>query len=513
MSTLRILLVDDSEDEALFLEDDLLQGGYEPSLQRVDTEKDMRNALKNQEWDVIIIDYVMPYFSAPAAMQVYHDLALDIPCLIMSGQITDEKAVTMMREGARDFIPKNQRSRLLPAISRELQESRERREHKQAEKALLEVQRRHASIFQSAEIAIWEEDFSALFVHLQHLRKAGIKDLKQYLQCNPGTVLDCISLVRLIDVNPAALRMLGADNKQQLLLSLDTVFTETAVAVFAQELNAIWMGQPFFHSEAQHRRLDGEEITVMLSMPIPQEAAGFSYIPVSLLDITAYKRSQQARERIAQKNRLILDTAGEGIFGLDAKGRHTFVNPSAANMLGYTVEELIGRPSHATWHYQHPDGSDFHEQQCPIYRAMRNCKVYRGEDYFTHKNTYMFPVEFEVSPMIERGEICGAVVSFRDISQRKQGEETLLRTNRALNTLSQCNQTLIHAQDEISLLQALCQILEQAGEYAVAWVGLYRHKQHLLYPVAWGKKTAILYKVKYNIMQMMNQCLPQSPKC
>ena len=79
------------------------------------------------------------------------------------------------------------------------------------------------------------------------------------------------------------------------------------------------------------------------------------------------KSLQQSRQQF----QLILNSAREGIFGLDVDGRHTFVNPAAAEMLGYTVEELLGQPSHARWHHSKPDGSPYPEEECPIYGILK----------------------------------------------------------------------------------------------------------------------------------------------
>ncbi len=153
-NSLRVLLVDDSEDELWLLEDELIQGGYRPQLRRVDTAPQMEAALDDGEWDVLIVDYVMPAFSGPAALQIYNRRALDIPLIVVSGKMGEETAVEMMRAGAKDYIIKQNRSRLIPAIRRELEEYRSRRARLAAEQALLEARNRLAVITESARDAI-----------------------------------------------------------------------------------------------------------------------------------------------------------------------------------------------------------------------------------------------------------------------------------------------------------------------------------------------------------------------
>ena len=138
------------------------------------------------------------------------------------------------------------------------------------------------------------------------------------------------------------------------------------------------------------------------------------------------KQAEKSLERLYHQNELILNAAGEGIFGLDIYGKHTFVNPAAAQMLGYAVNELIGRHSHTLWHYKKSDGSSYPVVECPIYAAYKDGRVHhRDDEVFWRKDGTCFPVTYASTPIIEDGNIAGAVVTFRDITERKQAEEEL----------------------------------------------------------------------------------------
>jgi PAS domain S-box-containing protein len=138
------------------------------------------------------------------------------------------------------------------------------------------------------------------------------------------------------------------------------------------------------------------------------------------------KQAEELIERLYHQNELVLNAAGEGIFGLDIQGKHTFVNPVAAQMLGYTVNELIGRHSHTLWHYKKSDGSSYPVEECPIYAAYKDGKVHHKDDeVFWRKDGTCFPVAYTSTPIMEDGNIVGAVVTFRDITERKQAEEKL----------------------------------------------------------------------------------------
>jgi PAS domain S-box-containing protein len=122
---------------------------------------------------------------------------------------------------------------------------------------------------------------------------------------------------------------------------------------------------------------------------------------------------------------LILESAGEGIFGLDINGNHTFVNPMAAKLLGYKIEELIGKHSHSLWHHSHPNGEPYSGKDCYIYATLTEGTTHSGEEYFWRKDGIGFPVDFSTTPILEDDLITGAVVTFHDITERKLAEEAL----------------------------------------------------------------------------------------
>jgi len=139
-----------------------------------------------------------------------------------------------------------------------------------------------------------------------------------------------------------------------------------------------------------------------------------------------WKRVQEIFRGMEQKNRLLLQAVGEGIYGVDAEGRTTFINPAAERMLGWTGEELMGRVIHRVIHHSHQDGSIFPLKDCPIYGAFRDGEIKRvGRDWFWCKDGSGFPVEYTSTPIMDSGHPVGAVVVFKDISQRLEAEKEL----------------------------------------------------------------------------------------
>lgn len=133
---LRVLIVDDSMDDIELMLRELRRGGYEPAFERVETASAMKMMLEKQEWDIVLADHYMPFFSAIGALTQLKLSGLDIPFIIVSGSIGEDLAVSAMKAGAHDYIMKDNLARLVPAIERELIEVEERRKRRQAEEAL-----------------------------------------------------------------------------------------------------------------------------------------------------------------------------------------------------------------------------------------------------------------------------------------------------------------------------------------------------------------------------------------
>lgn len=143
---LRVLIVEDSEDDVILLLHQLKRGGYDPIFERVDTSVAMNEALSREPWDIVIADYSMPHFSATEALKLLQKSELDLPFIIVSGKIGEETAVAAMKAGAHDYIMKDKMARLIPAIERELQDAKVRQEHKQVEEALKESETKNRAL-------------------------------------------------------------------------------------------------------------------------------------------------------------------------------------------------------------------------------------------------------------------------------------------------------------------------------------------------------------------------------
>ena len=165
-------------------------------------------------------------------------------------------------------------------------------------------------------------------------------------------------------------------------------------------------------------RKDGSELPIEMSLgETPQD--GERLFTGVIRDITERKRFEEALERLSHQHEMVLEAAGEGIFGLDRHGNVTFVNPAASHMTGWSTQELLGRPMHNLLHHTKPDGTPYPSEECPIYAAFTTGTTHsRDDEVFWRKDGTSFPVEYTSTPIFENGELVGAVVTFRDITER-----------------------------------------------------------------------------------------------
>ena len=164
---LKVLIIEDSEDDTLLIIRKLEKEGYDVVFKRVDTSKEMEKALETEKWDIIISDYTMPHFSGLNALKLLKDKEMDIPFIIVSGNIGEDIAVNAMIEGAHDYIMKDNLSRLVPAINRELKDADVRRKRRKVEKALKKSEKNYRDLVDNALVGVYKTnmDGEILFIN------------------------------------------------------------------------------------------------------------------------------------------------------------------------------------------------------------------------------------------------------------------------------------------------------------------------------------------------------------
>ena len=258
---LRVLLVEDSEDDATLVLRELDRGGYDVVFEQVQTAEAMRAVLEKRSWDLVLSDFSMPAFNAPAALAVLQSTGLDIPFMVVSGTIGEESAVGALKAGAHDFLVKGKLARLVPAIERELRECKERQARRQAEQALRSSEARFRRLAESGLVGIVVGD----------------------------------AFGKIIEANDAFLSMVGRSPNE--VLTGDLVWEEIT-APEAQPQNAAAIEQLRMRGvappwETAYLLKDGARASALVGIATLEDS---NYIAVSV-DLTAQKRAEEALHR------------------------------------------------------------------------------------------------------------------------------------------------------------------------------------------------------------------------
>ncbi|MCX2980749.1 PAS domain-containing protein [Halieaceae bacterium IMCC14734] len=285
----------------------------------------------------------------------------------------------------------------------------------------------------------------------------------------PQIVVDPILDV-IIEVNQEACRLLQRDRdslKQQRVTSLFRTdlprlhaFTQEVLENtrgFCDELQIEIGGQASGVEVIGRSSQAGEESFLHLGLQLLSELtvrrSRADALDIYHSGLGHWNRVASVFREFEHENRLLLDAAGEGIYGVDKAGNTTFVNPAARRILGYTLEELIGRNMHSTVHYSHGDGSHFEVDECPIFESLRDGKVHTvDDDTFWSRAGKPIDVEYTSTPILEGDEIVGVVVIFRDISEKKADRKRLMEVLEEVETLkNRLEQENAYLQEEISI--------------------------------------------------------------
>ncbi len=234
------------------------------------------------------------------------------------------------------------------------------------------------------------------------------------------TKLTGYELSEVIGKNPRLLKS-GFTSQEEYRILWDTILK-----------NEEWRGE--FQNRKKNGELYWESATIS---PLLNSSGKTTHFLAFKEDITEQKKSQEIIRKANKEIKLILEIADEGIIGLDENGNHTFVNPLASKMLGYEIHELLGKPSHSLYHHSFEDGTSYPLEKCPILKTLNDGNIHRGDDYFWKKDGTSFPVHFSSIPIKEGSKIIGAVITFRDITIRKQAELRLKESETRFRLLAE----------------------------------------------------------------------------
>lgn len=445
-----MLIVEDSEDDALLLLRELRRGGYEPDHELVDTPEAMREALSGSaSWDVIVSDYRMPRFSAPEALKLAREVDSETPFVVVSGKIGEDVAVEMMKAGAHDYVMKDNLARLYHTVERGLEEANERRERRRVEEEL----RRRDAILEAVRFAAerllgeaigWEEsvrdvlrrlgeatEASRVYVFKNHVDEDGElwgSQRYEWVARSFSVQMDD-PLMQAIPYRTAGYgrwaEMLGRgepvyghtrefpkgeqpDLREQGILSI------VLVPIFVE---GRWWGQIGFDYCLEERGWSTAEVGALGA------AAG------TLGAAIRRRRIEEELRQSEERYRAVIEQATDGIYLLDAETRRVVeTNPSYQNMLGYTADELQGMEVYDF--VAHPREN----VDSTISRTLEQRRRLVGERKYRRKDGSLIDVEVGVSVFSYAGkEVIGTIV--RDVTERKRAEEALAQSENRLRTI------------------------------------------------------------------------------
>lgn len=287
---------------------------------------------------------------------------------------------------------------------------------------------------------------------------------------------------RLGDLNIAACKLLGYPRQELLALPVSKLFGHQLadLIVFTQAVMDKGRG---WTEELSCNCKSGERIELEISATTLQIKGEQQLILVMReLSHEKYQRDQAHTERTMRggliewrnilnlfqeserDNQLLLSSVGDGIYSINSEGLATFVNPAGARMLGWEPQDMIGKNIHRIHHHTHADGSHYPVEECPIYKAVRDGVVHEGrQEVFWRRDGSSFPVEFTSTPVISDGRIVGAVVVFRDITERRSTENQLQNALDELKVLKdRLEEQNAYLQEEIHIEHNFREIVGQS---------------------------------------------------
>ena len=388
---LRVLLVEDSEDDAALLMRALRKGDFEPDWKRVETAAEMDYALDHRPWDVILCDFKLPEFSGLSAIELLRTKNIDIPIIIVSGAIGEEMAVECMHRGAYDYILKDNLSRLCPAIEREIAEAHVRRKHREAEEALHENERLLKEAQEMAHLGFWRWDVGTGHVEWS-------EQVYKIFRLNPDTFKPHIDSIlerspwpedheRDKELIRRATENHGRGSYEQRFLRAD--------------------GSIGYYCSTFHGLYDDQNHLVS--------------IVGTLQDITERKQVEEALRQSEEKFKTIANYTVDWESWFAPDGKYLWVNPAVERITGYSADEVLTMSDFIAVMIAEEDREGLRK------RMQGALSGTWGENYeirYIHKNGGKLWLSISWQPVYDaQARFLGIRTSGRDITARKKAEE------------------------------------------------------------------------------------------
>jgi diguanylate cyclase (GGDEF)-like protein/PAS domain S-box-containing protein len=448
--SIKVLLVEDRPEDAELLIREMRLRGLKVTSKRVEAEAEYLDALENFRPDLILSDYTIPGFHGTEALEIAQRHRPDTPFIFVSGTIGEERAIQALKQGAIDYVLKENRARLVPAI----------------ERALKDVEERDAKRWAQRELEESEERFR----FAMHYSSVGMA-----LVAPDG---------RWLGVNPALCEIVGYGEAELLATDMISITypddRETDKPLVTEMVNRVIES---YQTNKRFVRKDGRVVWTQLSGSLVWMQSGEPhYFIYQVQDITDRIRAERALRASEERFRSIAEATQEWIWEVDAEGVYTFCSPAVEAILGYKPEALVGS---SCLEIVAPAST---QTMAELLRVGTLEK--RGwRDLVVHLKHASGGIRWLDNNALPLQDAHGTVVGYRgvarDITQRRLQQERIARLSRIQAVLSGINSTIVRVRDRRELYRESCRIAVQQGGFRMAWIGTVERGALKAKPLVW----------------------------
>ncbi len=458
---IKVLLVEDQAEDAEILLREMRLQGLDFVSRRVDSSVVYEEALTAFSPDLILSDYTLPGFDGIEALQIAKLLRPDTPFIFVSGTIGEERAIQALKQGAVDYVLKENRARLVPAIERALRDAEEREARRWAQRELEESEER--------------------FRFAMHFSSIGVA-----LVAPDG---------RWLGVNPALCEIVGYGENELLATDVQSItFPDDRDADAVQLRQMLDRAIETYQTDKRFVRKDGYVVWTQLSGSLVWlQSREPHYFIYQIQDITDRVNAERALRDSEERFRSIAEATQEWIWEIDAEGIYTFCSPAVEAILGYAPDQLIGKSCLDIM----PPGirqtmADLLRREIAEKRGWRDLEL-----HLQHAGGGIRWLDSNALPLLDSlGNVMGYRGVARDVTHHRSQQERIARLSRIQAVLSGINATIVRVRERRELLRETCRIAVQQGGFRMAWIGLVEPGAMKATPLVWeGSEEGFLEEI------------------
>ncbi len=397
VNPLRILCIEDKQADFRLLERHLQNNGLPAECRRVDQLDELRTELEQSRWDLVLADFNVPTVDFQETLDLLRPRLEELPLILVSGSVGEERAVEMLKLGVWDFVVKDNLTRLVPAIEHGLRAVAERRARRHAETALRESEEQFRAMFETASIGMAQTDIAAC---------------------------------RWLRVNRKLCEITGYSEAELLARTVWDITYEPDRAAGRRHFQEVLDGKGLsYHVEKRYVHKSGRLVWANVNVSVLRDAAGQPFRTVAAIeDITARRVAEEERDRLTTA----VEQASEAIVITDLTAKIQYVNPAFERITGYARAEVIGQNPRILQSGKHD--AEFYRE---LWSTLTRGEVWRGHFYNRRKDGQSFEEEATITPVRDAS---GRVVNYMAVKldvTREVALENQFRQSQKLEAIGQ----------------------------------------------------------------------------